>query len=291
VNEVRAVFTADLQLLRDGSPVNPENLAFAAHGSDGVAIAGLLPHCSFEGDYELRLDAGGISGPGGEPGFGTIATAWTLDVTPPSVVEARTAATALAAVPGRDGTSMPAVDAVRVTFSERLRDGGLSLQDLTLKRDGVPVQMPPDAYFDLAVVSRDGFGNTREIPLDDCRRTRDNCHKSVNNMVCGGGQPSASTCSFCISMHVLCSVFVQQAPNHPLIGGMMDLCLLLEVVNAAATKLKGDFHRLFPESQFFRWRQEITHNLHVVHGFISVSDSLLHRYIFLYASTPRQKCG
>lgn len=155
IDAVQAVFSSDIQLgtvseadliLRyNGSPVPLGGLAFAALGTDGATIGGLLPLCSGEGDYELILEASAILSLDGAPGFGSIHAEWTLDATAPTVADIRVAAKALVSHDIRALVSVLAVNAVRIDFSEPLAASGFSLTDLTLLLDSVPTALPSEA--------------------------------------------------------------------------------------------------------------------------------------------------
>ena len=78
---------------------------------------------------------------------------------------------------------------------------------------------------------------------------------------------------------------IQQASNHLLILCLVLLCFLLEEVYAPPTQPKGDLDCILFVDQL-RWRgKKILDHSKVAQWFVSVSDALFHRFLFLSANT------
>jgi len=86
---------------------------------------------------------------------------------------------------------------------------------------------------------------------------------------------------------VLC-VGVQQPTNHPLVLRAMLLGLAFEELHAALGEGDGDLYALVLQNQVLRLGEKVRNDLHSSQGLIRVSDFRVHRFAFLYASSPRR---
>jgi len=123
----------DLSLTRDGQPVPlDDSVAIEPLGGASYAVHGLVPFTSAEGEYQFSVDASGVRDLLGNFGTGQGQTTWTMDLTPPSIVDV------VDVEP--DPRSLP-VSSIELRLSEWIDLSTFDWQDLSLKRDGQPVPL------------------------------------------------------------------------------------------------------------------------------------------------------
>jgi len=122
--------TADLVLSRDGGPnLLGAGVSISHVSGNTYRVAGLAAMTGPAGVYELTVDASGVTDALGNPGSGAGSTQWLALGDVPVVVEVTGVPLAPTALP---------IDFVEVTFSHPIQPGTLSVEDLSLTRDGGP---------------------------------------------------------------------------------------------------------------------------------------------------------
>jgi len=85
---------------------------------------------------------------------------------------------------------------------------------------------------------------------------------------------------------------IDQSADHALIGHAASLGFALEEVEAAARQRQRDLDVVFVRHKIGRRRQEILDHPHPTDFACRISNvSVAHRFAFLSANNPRQKCG
>jgi len=123
----------DLQLLRDGVLVPlGADVTVTAQGGASYLISGLGSYTAFEGSYELTVFGSGLVDAAGNAGSGSASDTWLMDVTRPRVLDV---------IDVQPDPRNSAVDGVDVLFSEPIDLSSFDWQDVTLRRDNVPVPL------------------------------------------------------------------------------------------------------------------------------------------------------
>jgi hypothetical protein len=131
-----ATFTAeDLALTFAGSPAALDpGVAIVQVSPTQFTITGLDANTTAEGTYLLVVDTTGIRDALGNPGTGTEEVAFEVDTTAPEIL----------AFTEIESPRTEPLDSVDVQFSKPINPDSLTLEDITLLRDGQPVALGDD---------------------------------------------------------------------------------------------------------------------------------------------------
>ncbi|VTS00974.1 Ig-like domain-containing protein [Tuwongella immobilis] len=121
---------ADVVVRRDGTGLDLSGVSVTHVSPTLVRIGGLAAITASEGDYTLEVSAVGITDLLGNAGTGQKAETWRVDRTAPQVVSVGPVTP--------DPRNTP-VGTIRIGFSEAIDLGSLSLADLELARNDVPI--------------------------------------------------------------------------------------------------------------------------------------------------------
>lgn len=83
---------------------------------------------------------------------------------------------------------------------------------------------------------------------------------------------------------------VEQPPNHPLILGVVLLCLNLEEVDATLAQGNGDLDPFVLKYKILRPGKKISDDLGGSEGFVRVFYFRAHKFVCPFASSLRQIC-
>jgi len=83
---------------------------------------------------------------------------------------------------------------------------------------------------------------------------------------------------------------VEKPPNHPLILGVVLLCLGLEEVDATLAQGNGDLDPFVLKYKILRQGKKISDDFGVSEGFVCVLDFRAHIFVCPFASSLRQIC-
>ncbi len=116
-----------VMLRRDGLTVPAGSTTYAQIGESAYRISGLAPATFADGFYILTVSAAGVSDLVGTLGVGSVTVSWTVDATPPTVVDV------VDVSPDPRNTSVATID---VLLSEAIDLSTFGFADVTLTRDG-----------------------------------------------------------------------------------------------------------------------------------------------------------
>ena len=89
---------------------------------------------------------------------------------------------------------------------------------------------------------------------------------------------------------MMLGIGVEQPPNHPLILGVVLLCLDLEEVDATLAQGNGDLDPFVLKYKILRPGKKVSDDLGVSESFVRVLDFRAHKFVCPFASSLRQIC-
>ena len=86
-------------------------------------------------------------------------------------------------------------------------------------------------------------------------------------------------------------VSIEKTPDHPLILGVVLLCLGLEELDATLAQGQRYLDSFIPKDQVLRTRKKVGNNFKLSEGFVCVFYFRAHRFAFLFANNRLRKYG
>jgi hypothetical protein len=86
-------------------------------------------------------------------------------------------------------------------------------------------------------------------------------------------------------------VSIEKTPDHPLILGVVLLCLGLEELDATPAQGQRYFDSIIPKDQILGTRKEVGNNFKLSKGLVCVFDFHAHKFAFLFANNRLRKYG